>query len=1421
MTIGALDWNKLEPFGASKRKSFEELVYQLVESEFSNDIEKPGVKIHPINDSGGGDGVEFYIEFPSGDIWGWQVKYFDVRSLGGPQIQQVKKSLAKAHKVHGDSLKRWYLCTTFNLTKPKWITDELPSLKIKGEKVLPDDHGVDLISWGESKLAKLLAKNIDIYNFFFTDFLFTPQWFLRHSKDVMNDQRVSRKYIKELHIDSDGDHKVTQVLGGKKFEGVFSHLVEDNQIDMYRSEYKESWDKLYEQDLEEYPDFLNEFRSIWQDKRSWLDDLFSGLEDLNRMVVSKKHHTPHYRKSYERLEAEILRTQKELLEIDERQDKLVGSQLRDVEYDDQYDLEHSSKDEQAKENSKRDNARDLLFGPYSALSSYALGAIQYVFRHFQSTITNELHIRGDAGYGKSHLCVSAFDEYSSNCQPAIFLHAEDIGGLDDIPKLLKCPIGWSIDDLFAALAIASKVYGSRALIIIDGLSETKSCEEVWRNTIPSVASKLRESYKNITLITSFRTSYQETLFYDDYFSKANYANICFLFGFNSLTNEAIHAYFSFYKIELKNTSDQLDVFDHPLYLRIYCQTKNPTRAKKVIVDRVNKNDIFGIFDSYIEQANARITTHLNKKTRYSHGYSRDKIANLAHEIWRSGTRSIKYSTFQSIISEDELEHFEAEDLLIYSDRENGLEMLSFAYDLMAGYVIAQSLLMTVADDESLHKLIRSEEFFDKLLSKSPHQLHDDILRCFIVLLFKDRHMLLSNILDDKKVLAYCVRAVFEIENKFIANNSEVYDLINSYVDGATNSQIWSLLNLSRTSMLDEDHPFNAEFWDERLRKLSMPDRDLLWSEYVRRADNGYSKGLVDSLYQYYRENDTTSPRSRLGAIYVSWVLTVTDRKLRDEATRALYWAGRKDPSLLYAITERSTDINDVYVFERLSSALYGLVMAAYGDRHAEWSRQFTETLLPNILRNLFDSVFGPNQTYNVEHYILRDNLIGVLKLGSLLNPGVLSQAEINSLDYPIGQYEHKTWGEYSKKHDNDPIGYPIHMDFENYTLGSLVNDRGNYDYDHRDYQRVVSNVYWRIFELGYRQDLFGDIDKEIANIPFRRSHSDDNGKIDRYGKKYSWIAYFELYTLLLDRGKLKDYNGEILLMRDSNVDIDPSFPETLRPIEYSDEVLVNDLVSNVDDDNAWVKISLDLFNTSLQSHRPLLDDVQTWVPLFSRIDQKNAVDNWTRDVFIHMSSALINEDDLKEMSSFLSVNEDISYRLFENISNTYLYAGEVPWSTQMNTTDFNDFFEIYKKNSESREGSLRVKLEPFVYETHWEDYHSLITPNKDMITPIKDLCDYFGLSVAPQSSNMIDAEGTVISKTFLAEGHPNSKNTHLYIRQDKLDEYLKARNLRMITILWSEKRLFSKGISNVMKMDADRDYREYCAISIYDSSPEK
>ena len=131
-----IDWGKLKTYNSNQNKSFEELCYQLAFEEYSLQGE-----LISVDDSGGGDGVEFYLEFPNGDIWGWQCKFFGRFDEGGRK-QQIQSSLQRAYDKHGSNLKKWILASKLSLTPSEkmWFDSTLPTSTFNGRKEIGRAH---------------------------------------------------------------------------------------------------------------------------------------------------------------------------------------------------------------------------------------------------------------------------------------------------------------------------------------------------------------------------------------------------------------------------------------------------------------------------------------------------------------------------------------------------------------------------------------------------------------------------------------------------------------------------------------------------------------------------------------------------------------------------------------------------------------------------------------------------------------------------------------------------------------------------------------------------------------------------------------------------------------------------------------------------------------------------------------------------------------------------------------------------------------------------------------------------------------------------------------------------------------------------------------------------------------------------------
>src|SRR5262249_10595443 len=154
-------------------------------------------------------------------------------------------------------------------------------------------------------------------------------------------------------------------------------------------------------------------------------------------------------------------------------------------------------------------------------------------------------------------------------------------------------------------------------------------------------------------------------------------------------------------------------------------------------------------------------------------------------------------------------------------------------------------------------------------------------------------------------------------------------------------------------------PLNAEFLDSVLREMRIADRDLRWTEWVRRREEFIVKDL-ERLAARWKRGVTKGEADFRRAQWVMWTLTSTVRALRDRATYALYWYGSHEPELLFKLTLDALKVNDLYVPERMLAASYGVCMGLWADPNGDRLR----AALPGICSALVDKMFIPGAPHS-------------------------------------------------------------------------------------------------------------------------------------------------------------------------------------------------------------------------------------------------------------------------------------------------------------------------------------------------------------------------------------------------------------------------------------------------------------------------
>ncbi|MCY3627261.1 MAG: hypothetical protein OXG88_06435 [Gammaproteobacteria bacterium] len=1056
-----IDWSKLKPYQNDQRRSFEELCYQIAKELYG----KKGFT--SVDDSGGGDGVEFYLTLENGDQWGWQAKFYHPdKRLNGSRKNDIVNSLNKSCEAH-PRLKKWFLCTPTNFTPRKkrsqgeqvWFDNTLP-------QSIPENMNVKLEHWGDSEFNAWLSEprfSGKLY-YFFGELELDFDWFKRHFDKQM--AGVGDKFDSSLHTETDVDAEIHALLGDK----AFGHQIT-------------KWIEKLEEELPDLTDAINDLKRPipyieWgEEEKSKVISASESLQDALMNIIDRFE------------QARKILDKQDLAAAQAIEWGAAFGQLRKV-FDNFEKVTMESGISKMKCTIKKEDEEQALRKASSVVHGPRNLVARLLDKFFPSVIwkqelinKSDLHILGDAGIGKTHIACNICDDRLKNGLPALFVRGNLFTTEQSIESqlriILDIPPSYSWHDFLQALSAAAEAYRTRIPLIIDGLNESThngTFSNIWELGLKGLVREITQA-KNLVLITTCRESYKEDIWKEGTLKEFNWKkliwedkdslNLVYTDGFDPYeeVEPAVEKYFNVYKIKADLTAAPLAQFRHPIYLKIFCETKNSERKTEKEV-YVGEQTLFEVFDEYLEQCNEAVCARLG--LRRETPVIQPILNKIAEYLWQNCSRNIlveelvKFTDNQLLSdlnwSSSKAHAIEAEGLLVCRDRIEGKDKMSFTYDLLGGYLIAKYLVDQATDD--VPGFLNNEEIVTLLFGENHqtlHPMHEDISRCLAALVPAETGHFLHEFPDNKKAFGLSIRALFEISPKYI--NQDCINLVTHLFDQYQKNRDF-FFKSAETTVGHPNHPFNASFWSERLLALSMSERDLSWTEYVRR--NRYTLEETVTRFEETCQNaqnvsDYSKKRLFLLAEYIMWILTSTVRPLRDQATRALYWYGRCFPQEFFDLVMKSFTINDPYVSERMLAATYGIAMARQNDFK---DTSFVRKALPLYARQLYENMFKPNALHSTTHILARDYAKRTIDVALIHHPNLLTDDEREHISPPFTGGRVRKWGESENKEEGPP---PIRMDFEKYTLRGLVS----YDAASDEDKRVKANIYWRIYDLGF------------------------------------------------------------------------------------------------------------------------------------------------------------------------------------------------------------------------------------------------------------------------------------------------------------------------------------------------------------------
>jgi hypothetical protein len=1022
---------------------------------------------------------------------------------------------------------------------------------------------------------------------------------------------------------------------------------------------------------------------------------------------------------------------------------------------------------------------------------------------------SRLLLLGEWGTGKTHFLCDTARRATGEGTPALVVLASTLeASLDPIDAVAKFT-GLAADgrQLLDQLETLGRRVRRRALLMIDAINEGD--RDTWQQRIAAVARRMG-GYPHVGLVLSCRSPFDRAILTSDrqrrLFMALHHP------GFTEQEFDAQLEYFTHYGIAPPHVPLLTPEFSRPLFLKLLCislcdmsttgkhkQLRDIASGQKgmtfvmerfaAAIGKVIESD-FGLGSKQCWRVLKGTNGHPGIAGTMA-SFGRDFLTRPEAASSIADATPCSQDVADRLLKRMLSDGLLAEEMRYHED--DVIEAVTFPYQRFGDHLIARHLLdsnlsPTGATEQSIRRL-----FYAGRPLGQPFEMEGGNSRfkapglaAALMLEFPER---MRRTKLPREVLHYLPRSrryVAPIKEAFLEG---LYWRSSSSFSAETDSMVGYLLKIDDHWIRDEvlevlatlatraQHPYDAGRLYAHLEQLTMSERDVYWSEFLRRRDK---ESVVYRLLAWIErtlglQRPTTEVNNELQ--FLSLLLTTTERVLRDRATRAIVWLGLRHPVELFAGCLRSFKFNDPYVSERMLAAAYGVAMR-------QWSAPDGGRLRASIVsfaRQLVRLMFLPGAPHATTHTLARDYALGVIELARRGDRHAIAPRYVHHLTAP-----NRATGQGfppASQIDNaaaEAVKDVLHMDFENYTIGRLVPERGNYQMEHPEYQEVRKQILWRVTDLGYTTAAFGQIDQTINRYAWNRQ---DGNRTDRYGKKYSWIAFYEMYGIRADLGLLDPHR---IIERCSDCDLDPSFPEPAP--EWS--APVPDVFTGGPNLPAeWLR-SGPVPNYDSLTEMDDIDGIQgPWVLLDGFFLQRSG----EREVFTFMRGLLLRSTVIGMLRHGVQETRYLGNdKIPEGGSDYYTYAGEIPWSQRFGTQENEQGRPVRRRFSKALSWHNGISVEVPVWKWTWESFHSSLNQADNTEVPSPHLCDHLSLRGRHGSFDMFDEGGRPASlyREWPKDTNAFSRSHALYLRRDLVLRYLEHTGQHLVWVPWGERRVY-------------------------------
>lgn len=1213
------------------------------------------------------------------------------------------------------------------------------------------------------------------------DFKITEEWFEKLLA-ITYDDEIKSKYIPDIHQSSDFQEKnLRDILDFTAWKHIFTDQIKVSHDAL--KQFNDSYRNFYQLLNRESINITNPDSSYIVSTDFLKNQIPSIIEFLSQLTVK-----------YDKNKYSILDNINDLKEIPIDLSKALFFKIRKIEFSMSWSEFLDSRPSDYLEFS-------MMFQHYDD-ACYSLYELNKILSDFKSHFNHKI-IVGNAGMGKTHLSAFLINSIKHNNDLVIFLKpklfsGDDINFEERLLQLLHVPSGYTLSEVLSGLNAFAKRNNKRCFILIDALNETTKASigfsNIWKVYLQNFINQVA-NYSHLYFICTLRTSYIEQIW------SVRPSEIIEIKGFNKYRDveEACEKYFNYYKIRPTNwIIADLSYFKIPLLLDLFCKFLNEQREEWKEVN-LDIHTYVKVFYDYIQKLIEEVQEKLNlqKVKPIVNGFARS-----ADKFLSNNAAAISVDDFSDAFDEEDsvtrdksIARAVLEGYLIFIKDivSKHVEIVKHTQQEVGGYLLAKKL----CDDFPITiDLVNSRLFKEKIVADDEskhHQLRLDILK-FLIALKPD----IIKHLNDKNGIRL---SWWYLYNGYAYNPDTT---IEDYLLKVEKNEIIfeDILNASSKSWFDPVNPLNFNFIAPLLDKLDEWEYEKEWTFYIYNEEDFFHEFVDDNIRRIKNSDGSEFDYFKIVAKFLSYVTSTNIRELRDLATIYLLEFGKKFPLSLLELTEYSAELKDSYIYERLASCCYGVML------NLQNSEQYIEKDLPVIARCLYDLQFTEKPKASTYNYLVIDSIKHLVDFALLKNVIDLNEEEKRR----IANYEFTPPYDWIPPSDEqlriiNQSNYrsypdPINMDFGIYTIPRLIDEKKIGD------REAISNIYKRIFELGYKSLEKADFDDER----FRDFYWGNNiygleGKVDRLGKKYDWKAFFDYAGFLLLHKQLnvfdKNDSAKEHYERLSDVDIDISMPNL--NYKVNTRLYHGNLLAEKASNPEWYK---EVFINTITTFLEIQFDSDKYIMLYGKIDQRLNEEYKVRSFLITDTFFVKKDNQIEKLKQSIankvfSWDMEVHYPL-ERLR--HVYFGELYWADNFyeyesetisiptgdsfkvkRIINFNDImrFGRYDLGDEGKEveethaEKLFFQSEATLSEYLWESEGKILKGHSEYYPSIK-MGKELGLKAEPSNGKILDAN---LRDCYVCVEHKDKNffsNEFNYMRSDLVRKYMSDNNLLLV-----------------------------------------